>query len=322
VTVTLTDLSLRFGNQPALDQVQLVIHSAERFAVMGPSGAGKSTLLRVIAGLDRPDEGTIYLDGVDITRVAAHKRSVGLMFQDYALFPHMSVVDNVAYGLKMAGLSTTDRRRRGSELLDLVGLSGYERRSPDSLSGGEQQRVALARTLAPSPSLVLFDEPLGSVDSALKATLLSEMRSAIDAVGAMAIYVTHDRSEAEAFADRLALMREGRVVRVGTPVGIWEDPRTPFVSSFIGHRNVVSGAVIGSDAKTILIPKEAVLPSPQGSLSGVVTECLFSDGLYTVGVVLSDETVFFDTREPVARATEIRFDVDARLIRELLLDEI
>jgi ABC-type Fe3+/spermidine/putrescine transport system ATPase subunit len=322
VTVTLTGLSLRFGDQAALDNVHLAVASAERFAVMGPSGAGKSTLLRVIAGLDRPDGGTIKLDSVDITKVPAHRRSVGLMFQDYALFPHMSALENVAYGLKMGGLAPVDRRRRGSELLELVGLAGYERRSPDSLSGGEQQRVALARTLAPSPSLVLFDEPLGSVDSGLKATLLSEMRSAIDAVGAMAIYVTHDRSEAEAFADRLAIMREGKVVRVGTPVDIWEDPRTPFVSSFIGHRNVVPGAVFGSDAKTILIPKDAILRSPHGSLSGIVGGCAFNDGLYTVGVVFGDHTLFFDTRERVAEDSEIRFDIDGRLVRELLLDEI
>lgn len=322
MTVTLTDLSLWFGGHAALDDVHLTVASAERFAVMGPSGAGKSTLLRVLAGLDRPDAGTIDLDGVDVTRVPAHRRSIGLMFQDYALFPHMSVIDNVAYGLKMAGLATADRKRRGSELLDLVGLSGYERRSPESLSGGEQQRVALARTLAPSPSLVLFDEPLGAVDSALKATLLSEMRSAIDAVGAMAIYVTHDRSEAEAFAGRLAIMRHGRVVRVGTPIDIWTDPRTAFVSSFIGHRNVVSEAAFGSGKRTILIPKEAIHPTPAGSLSGTVKECVFTDGFYTVGVLLGDEFLFFDVREPVTEGSVVRFDVDTALVRELLLDEV
>jgi ABC-type Fe3+/spermidine/putrescine transport system ATPase subunit len=322
MTTTVSGISLRFGPHTALSEVDLSITSGERFAVMGPSGAGKTTLLRVIAGLDRPDEGSVLLNGSDITSLPAHQRKIGLMFQDYALFPHMSVLDNVSFGLKMKAVDPVARSLRARELLDLVGLSGYDKRSPDSLSGGEQQRVALARTLAPEPSLVLFDEPLGSVDSALKETLLAEMRSAIDAVGAMAIYVTHDRSEAEAFAERLAIMRDGNVVRVGTPLEVWSDPRTAFVGSFIGHRNIVPARLIGMAADVVLIPQQAIALSPDGGLSGTVRTCAFHEGSFVTTVVVEDQELFVETPVAIAQGSVVRLDIDQAQVRELVLDQI
>ncbi|MGI9586523.1 MAG: ABC transporter ATP-binding protein [Acidimicrobiia bacterium] len=322
MTATVSNISVQFGTHTALSKVDLSIDSGERFAVMGPSGAGKTTLLRVLAGLDRPDEGSIVLDGTDITALPAHARGIGLMFQDYALFPHMSVLDNVAYGLKMQGLQGAERSSRARELLELVGLSGYEERAPESLSGGEQQRVALARTLAPKPTLVLFDEPLGSVDSALKDTLLSEMRSAVDAVGAMAVYVTHDRAEAEAFADRLAIMRDGRVVRSGTPMQIWSDPRTTFVAGFIGHRNIVPGGVVELDAAVVVIPQQAITLDSNGSVSGTVAACTFNEGSFVATVAIDDQYLYVETSEHLAESSDVRLGIDSVLVQELVLDEV
>ncbi|MGI9642726.1 MAG: ABC transporter ATP-binding protein, partial [Acidimicrobiia bacterium] len=217
MSLQISNLSVTYGNHAALADVNLDVAQGERFAVMGPSGAGKSTLLRVLAGLEEPTTGTVVVNDEDVTSTPAHERPVGLMFQDNALFPHMSVLDNVAYGLRMQGMSKELRAERAEALLDLVSLAGFEDRNPTSLSGGEQQRVALARTLAPGPSLVLFDEPLGAIDQTLKDDLLVELMSIVREVGTTSVYVTHDRIEAETFAEHMAILRAGRVVAEGTP---------------------------------------------------------------------------------------------------------
>lgn len=215
-----------------ISNVDLVVADREIVAVLGPSGSGKSTLLRAIAGLVEVVSGDIRWDQRSVLDVPTHMRNFGLMFQRYALFPHLDVAGNVGFGLKMQG--TPDRERLVSEALDWVGLAGFEERRIDGLSGGERQRVALARTLAPGPKLVMLDEPLGALDRNLRQRLLAEIREILVSRGATALVVTHDRDEAAAMSDRLALMRDGTVIQTGTPNELLTNPVDPWVSDFLG----------------------------------------------------------------------------------------
>lgn len=221
--------------------VSLDVAPGETLAIIGPSGCGKTTLLRLVSGLERPSQGRIRFEGADITGVPAHRRGFGMMFQDFALFPHLDVAGNVGYGLRHSGGSKQRRIDRVRELLELVGLGGYERRSVETLSGGERQRVALARALAPKPRLLMLDEPLGSLDRGLRERLLVELKGILGKLRIPAVYVTHDQYEAFAIADRMAIMRAGDVVRVGEPRAVYEDPRTEFVARFLGLENIVDG---------------------------------------------------------------------------------
>ncbi len=317
------NVTVRYGDTVAVSDLSLEIGTGERFAIMGPSGSGKSTLLRAIAGLEPLTSGSIYIDGVDVTGLPPHRRPVGLMFQDYALFPHMTVVDNVGYGLKMQGASTAVARDRASLLLERAGLAGFEHRSPASLSGGERQRVALVRTLAREPSLVMLDEPLGSLDLTLRESLLEAMRSIVSRVGATSLYVTHDRTEAFAFAQRLAIMREGSVIRVGTPDQVWNDPGTTFVARFIGHPNVVPGPSIGVNADAVTISPDSIVIDPDGAIGGSVADSVFIDGSYELGVLLPDGIVLkVRAAEAPTPGSETRLSVDLSSVRELSVDEI
>lgn len=322
MSVEIAGLTVRYGGDSAINDVSLEVATGERFSVMGPSGAGKSTLLRVIAGLERATKGTVRIDGVDVTDVPAHKRPVGLMFQDNVLFPHMNVLDNVDYGLRMQGMEKTERRHRARDLLDLVALSGYENRDPSSLSGGEQQRVALARTLAPDPSLILFDEPLGAIDQALKEDLIQQLISIVDDVGATSIYVTHDRSEAEAYSQRMAILRDGAVVRVGTPIAIWRDPRTPFVARVVGHRNVVDGAALGRSAAAVVVPMASLRVDADGAFEAVTISNTFHDGLNHLTVETSGQRLTLVSEQPFEVGTTVRITVDQNAVIDLGVDEI
>lgn len=237
----LRGLTFRAGGRAIVDDVSLTVAPGETLALLGPSGSGKTTVLRLVAGLERPSAGQVVFDGVDLTRVPAHRRGFGMMFQDHALFPHLDTQKNVEFGLRMAGRSGKERMRRASELLTLVGLAGFERRSIEKLSGGERQRVALARTLAPSPKLLMLDEPLASLDRGLRERLAGEVRDILEALEIPAVYVTHDQFEAFAVADRLAIMDRGRIVRVGPAREVWAEPRTEFVARFLGMDNIVAG---------------------------------------------------------------------------------
>jgi thiamine transport system ATP-binding protein len=242
------DVTVRFGEKVAVDEVALEVARGEVLAVLGPSGSGKSTLLRVISGLQWPDKGRVLLGGEDITAAPPHRRGVGLVFQDHALFHHKDVAGNVGFGLRMRGDAPPEIARRVGELLDLVGLAGFERRSVATLSGGEQQRVALARALAPAPRVLLLDEPLGSLDRRLRDRLLVDLGVLFAELEVTAIYVTHDQAEAFALGDRVAVVREGQLVQQGTADELWAHPADEDTARFLGLGNVRHGTVIRPEA--------------------------------------------------------------------------
>jgi len=243
-------VSFAVREKAILRDVSLSASPGKTTALLGPSGCGKTTLLRVVAGLERPDRGSVWFDGDDVTGVPAHRRGFGMMFQEFALFPHLDVEGNVAFGLRHQGMSGGQRRDRVTELMELVGLSGYERRRVETLSGGERQRVALARALAPQPRLLMLDEPLGSLDRGLRERLLVELRGILRRLNVPTLYVTHDQMEAFALADRVAIMDAGRIVREGTPAEIHGEPRTEFVARFLGMENLVAGTCEGGRLRT------------------------------------------------------------------------
>ncbi|SDN09799.1 thiamine transport system ATP-binding protein [Allokutzneria albata] len=231
----LSSLSVHYGQTVAVSDVDLEIADGEVLALLGPSGCGKSTLLRAVAGLERAHSGTVEWDRTDLAAVPVHRRGFGLVFQDGQLFPHRDVAGNVAFGLRMRGVDKKAQAERVAELLDLVGLPGYGSRRTTELSGGEQQRVALARALAPRPKLLLLDEPLSALDRALREQLAADLAVLLRRAGATALLVTHDHDEAFALADRIALMRKGKVVQTGTPDEVWRHPVDADVAAFLGR---------------------------------------------------------------------------------------
>jgi ABC-type Fe3+/spermidine/putrescine transport system ATPase subunit len=236
-------ISKSYGALRAVENVSLEL-SDETLALLGPSGCGKSTLLRLIAGLEQPDSGTLYLNERGITNVPPQSRGFGLVFQDYALFPHLNVEKNIAFGL--AGKTPEEKRKRVSELLELVGLSHYEKRRIHELSGGEQQRVALARALAPKPEILLLDEPLSNLDLTLRDTLKQELRSILSSLGIGAVYVTHDQGEAFALSQRIAVMKQGSIVQVAPQSELYYQPANAWVARFLGHPNLYTAKQLSS----------------------------------------------------------------------------
>ena len=237
--VRLVGLRKRFGDVAAVDGVDLDIGRGEFFTLLGPSGSGKTTTLRVIAGFERPDEGRVELGGVDVSRQPPFERDVNTVFQDYALFPHMTVGQNVEYGLRVRRVPRADRRRRAEEALDVVQLAGYGKRRPGQLSGGQRQRVALARAIVNNPRVLLLDEPLGALDLKLRQQLQIELKQLQQELGITFVYVTHDQEEALAMSDRIAVFNRGRIEQVGAPADVYEHPATEFVAAFIGTSNVI-----------------------------------------------------------------------------------
>jgi spermidine/putrescine transport system ATP-binding protein len=244
-SIELVGLEKRFADVAAVDGIELHIPGGQFFSLLGPSGCGKTTTLRLIAGFERPDGGRILLDGVDMARTPPHRRRVNTVFQSYALFPHLTVLDNVAFGLRRRHVSKNEIRRRVATVLEAVRLEGLERRRPAQLSGGQQQRVALARALVLNPSVLLLDEPLGALDAKLRKALQIELKAIQEEFGITFVYVTHDQEEALTMSDRIAVMSRGRVEQVAPPEEIYEEPATVFVADFLGVSNLMPATANG-----------------------------------------------------------------------------
>ncbi|MDP6951714.1 MAG: ABC transporter ATP-binding protein, partial [Alphaproteobacteria bacterium] len=243
--LSLGGISKRFGEHFAVADVDLSVADGELFALLGPSACGKTTLLRLVAGLEEPDSGTIHVGGEEMVGVAANRRPVNMVFQSYALFPHMSVADNVAYGLRVAGMARNETAARVAEALSLVRLDGLENRRPDTLSGGQRQRVALARALVKRPQVLLLDEPLSALDAKLRDEMGQELVRLQKALGIAFVLVTHDQDEALSMADRVAVMNHGRICQVATPADLYEKPESRFVAEFLGAANILEANAIG-----------------------------------------------------------------------------
>ncbi len=244
--VEVRGVSRRYGTTTALDRVSLEFPDGSFFALLGPSGSGKTTLLRALAGFVEPDEGTILIDGQDVARIPSFRRNIGMVFQNYALFPHMTVFDNVAFGLTVRRINRREVRRRVGSILELVRLAGLDQRKPRQLSGGQQQRVALARALVTEPRVLLLDEPLGALDKKLRQEMQIELKRIQRTVGITTVFVTHDQEEALTLSDRIAIIDEGRLVQVGEPGEVYERPSNRFAASFLGDANFLTGPASGS----------------------------------------------------------------------------
>ncbi len=248
--VELKGISHSFDGEEVLSDINLEVRDGEMLGILGPSGCGKTTILRIVAGLIRPNSGGVLFDGKDVTDVPPEKRNVGMVFQSYALFPHLNVEENIGFGLAVRGKRMDEIRKRVKDLLELVRLEGYEKRRIDELSGGEMQRVALARALAPGVDILLLDEPLAALDAKLRNALKKEIRRIQRETGVTAIYVTHDQEEALSISDRVAVMSRGKIEQIGRPVEIYMHPETEFVARFVGEINMLDGIVKGGSIET------------------------------------------------------------------------
>ncbi|GAB4475988.1 MAG: ABC transporter ATP-binding protein [Anaerolineales bacterium] len=260
--LTLKALSKSFEGQQVIKNLSFEVNSGEIIALLGPSGCGKSTTLALIAGLVEPDQGEILWRGQSLRGIPSHQRNFGLMFQDLALFPHLDVFENVAFGLRVRKVPFPVLQQRVKEVMELVNLQGFERRDVNSLSGGEMQRVALARALAPEPQLLMLDEPLASLDRTLKDRLAVELRQILRQTHQTALYVTHDQEEAFTVADRVILMNKGRIEQIGTPQEIYHRPASPFVAQFLGMKNFIAGEIIHERGKSWLLMPFGRIPYP------------------------------------------------------------
>lgn len=292
----LRDIHKAFGGGDVLGGVDLHVPDGKTVALLGPSGSGKSTLLRIVAGLEQPDRGSVHLGGEDVTSRPVHRRGVGVVFQDQALFPHLDVGGNVGFGLRMAGVDAAARARRVAEVLEQVSLPGYEGRDPATLSGGEAQRVALARALAPRPAVVLLDEPLAALDQLLRERLLVELRAVFDELAVTVVAVTHDPTEAAALGDQIAVLLDGRIAQIGAPGAVVAEPVSGAVAGLVGQRNVVPGRIVAGGVETalgvlavdgrapngevdVLVPPGALAPASDGPLRGRVRTLLYRSGM-------------------------------------------
>jgi len=314
-------LTVRFGDILAADGIGFSLEREETLALLGRSGSGKTTVLRAIAGLVPTVSGSITLDGADLGSIPPHERRIGLVFQDFALFPHLDVDANVAYGLRMQGAA--DVGRRVAEALEMVGLDGLGHRRIDQLSGGQAQRVALARTLAPRPRLLLLDEPLGSLDPDLRHTLAEELKDLLERTGVPAIIVTHDTEEAFALGDRVTVLVDGRVGATGTPEQIWNEPGSEDVARIVGHRGIVTASVAkgvaaagdlrvpvtAPDGKTTLLfrPGAATIG---GQVAAIVISSRYSGPHWVTTVALGDGTIDVSSSGPIVEGAKVALEID------------
>jgi spermidine/putrescine transport system ATP-binding protein len=273
VDVRLVDVVKKFGEAVAVDRINLEVRDGEFFSLLGPSGCGKTTTLRMIGGFEQPTSGLIELKGKDVTWLPPYQRDVNTVFQNYALFPHLTIFENVAFGLRRKGVKDSEIKSRVSEMLALVEMPGFEKRKPTQISGGQAQRVALARALINRPAVLLLDEPLGALDLKLRKQMQVELKRIQQEVGITFIYVTHDQEEAMTMSDRIAVMNKGRYEQLGDPESLYERPTTRFVAGFLGVSNLLSATVVGGDdgyASARLLDQTAVRV-PKGSVDGATT---------------------------------------------------
>ncbi len=337
--VEVAHLSKRYGSVVALDEVSLSFADGEFFGLLGPSGSGKTTMLRAIAGFVDPDAGDIAIDGRPVRDIPVHRRQIGMVFQNYALFPHMTVFENVAFGLTVRRMASPDVKAQVTAMLDLVRLSGFEERRPLQLSGGQQQRVALARALVTKPRVLLLDEPLGALDKRLRQQMQIELKQIQREVGITTIFVTHDQEEALTLSDRIAIFNEGRVIQVGVPHEVYERPSSAFAASFLGDANFFAGHVVGGvggeigledgrriathdplpsagTAVTIAVrPEKMILEAvpPDGVAApnrwrGIVRQAVYSGSSITYRVDVGAEIIVFaqnQTAQPLAPGTAV-----------------
>ncbi len=342
--IEVKNLTKRFGNYTAVDHVSFEVEQGKLVALLGPSGSGKSTILRIIAGLEEPDEGAVYLTGIEATSLPAQKRNVGFVFQHYALFKHMTVRRNIAFGLEVQKRPKLEIRERVEELLSLVKLEGYGDRYPSQLSGGQRQRVALARALAPKPRVLLLDEPFGALDAKVRQNLASWLRELHHQVRVTSIFVTHDQEEAIEISDRIVVLNRGRVEQIGQPEEIYDRPLTKFVASFIGNANVIeatvqNGKLLSGDrglelpikeelresgAAVVLVRPEDVLLAhaagdhsvQNGSLSGVIEGIRYRGDVYEISLdvsgiglrVMEEKERFLAQQWNLGQEVEVRFN--------------
>jgi len=329
----LIDIHKTYENKPLLSGISFTVEVGETVCLLGASGSGKSTLLRIIAGLEQPESGEVFWSGVDLVSVSTHERKFGLVFQDYALFPHLSVAENVAFGLKMQNLPHDEIKLRVTDSLAKVNLDGFANRRVTDLSGGEQQRVALARALAPHPRLLMFDEPLGALDRALKDLLLGELRSILHNSEVPTIYVTHDQEEAFVIADRIMLLHEGQITQEGTPGEVSTRPASGWVANFLGLGNVLDGkllgdgkvetslgvletsceteADIGESVEVLIRPERVKLTEDGTDLKGRVTDVIFQKNGYKVTL---ENGLYFYTAKSLKIGDEVLFEIEAECL--------
>lgn len=321
----LRDISQHYEGQAVLRDIDLHVEQGEIVCLLGASGSGKTTLLRIIAGLEQDFSGDVLLNGEPLRDVPVHQRDFGLVFQDFALFPHLTVAQNVAFGLDMQHSSTKERHKRVVEMLELVKLSGFGERGVSQLSGGEKQRVALARSLAPRPRLLMLDEPLGSLDANLRGELVLELREIIKQMGVTAVYVTHDHEEAYAVADRIAVMNAGIIEQVDTPQEIYHHPQTVYVARFLGLENIFPAESLrpylrdlaGDDH--ILLHPAGLQISEAGTLRGVVEQIRFQGSRYRVNLCLNPEICLQVWVASSATVPEVGQEVSIKLASEWII---
>jgi putative spermidine/putrescine transport system ATP-binding protein len=339
----LRDLCRRFAATRALDHLTLTIHPGEMVALLGPSGCGKTTALRVLAGFETVDSGDVLVDGKDITRTPPQRRDMGMVFQSYSLFPNMSALDNVAFGLRMRKLPTAQRRRSAADHLDMVGLAERGAQYPHQLSGGQQQRVALARALAIEPRVLLLDEPLSALDAQVRLQLREQIRVLQQRLGTTTLFVTHDQEEALSIADRVCVMRNGQIEQVAAPDELYRRPANPFVAGFVGTMNRIPGHIEGAGVMVlgravaarnvdgrvtgtrvdVLVRPEGLALQPAGHGAGVVTTKTFLGSVTRVSVLLDGDTAVkvdqpsdVASRIPTGAAVEIILEDDEVMVAD------